>query len=184
MKRFFPWREGEVQAQLRKKLGLCADANLASVKRGLAMYKPIHEFAFDSLNAIKVLTMNKNNQGNDVKSQKTGKPSCTKIPLAEYVEDYGTGNLVLVEPSRLHVECQRVRGLQKSRQLRESSSIAHSREKREAVKSKKAREKRVVFIRKIWIGKNTKHSPSRLGAGYLRSKCAMQGLCLTQSTSH
>ena len=125
-----------MQWKLRKKLGLRADANLAYVKRKLAACKPIHEFASDSLNAIKVLTMNKDNQGNIVKTQKTGKPSCNKIPLAKYVEEYGSDNLVLVELSRLHAECQRVRGLQKSRQLHKSSSIAHNREKREAVKSK------------------------------------------------
>ena len=157
--RFFPWREDEVQGQLRKKLGLRAGANLASVKKKLAAYKSIHGSASDSLHAIRVLTMNLDNEGNVMKTQKTGKPSCTKIPLAKYVEEYGCGNLVLVEPSRLHVECQRVASLQRSRQLHKASSSAHSREKRVAVKLQKSIEKRAVFIRKIRIGKNTKHSP-------------------------
>ena len=80
IKRFFPWGEGEVQAQLCKELGLRADANLASVKRGLVAYKPIHEFALDSRDAIKGLMLNKDSQGYVVKTQKTGKPAYTKNP--------------------------------------------------------------------------------------------------------
>ena len=82
IERFFPWKRDEVQGKLRKKLGLRAGASLASIKKRLAAYKPTHEFASHSLNTIKVLyqvlTMNKDNQGNVVKTQKTGKPCGSK----------------------------------------------------------------------------------------------------------
>jgi hypothetical protein len=163
VERFFPCSRVEVQSILQKKLGVAATDSLASLKRKIARSKSSHRqkqgLTLSSLAEIKVLVVRKDSDGNVIKTAKTDKPSCMKVPLEKYLDGRGSKDLVLVDRDRLELEAQRLRTVTKSRGLLKSSVGAANVEKRKAVKQRKEIEQRAVFIRNLRLGKNLKHSP-------------------------
>ena len=110
IRRFFPVRTKVIQSELVASLGL--DSVQYEALSHAALREKVHRLlhggasgevqglSLSSLAEMKVMVMRKDNEGNVIKTAKTGKPSCMKVTLEKYLGGRGSKDLVLVERER------------------------------------------------------------------------------------